>query len=245
MADQDREDDEKQRHDEQAEEDAALGGGHEDDAAKHEPESTESKALEADDADAPRKRPGGRPARSRAAQRRQPPEGSVAKSLMLFVLIVGGLIIAFVFLGQGGDNGNPAAPPSPKWAAGQTVDLELTLVASDAKDLACSSPKTISGKQCAFESPSKATTPAVTDDKKLFKPYTTTDRVQIIGAGLWSEPSMAPAKLPNSRFSVKCKFTIDGKLENPGVRWNTEGPWYPQQSEWYAGSFNNCTVVPP
>jgi hypothetical protein len=258
MADKDREADEAKRRAEEEEEDEALAGeGGDQDEADDEGEADEpaekaeaaEKLEKAKEAPAPKviqakpERPA--PQRSaRLAQRRQPPKGSLAKSLMLFVIIVGGLIVVFAFISREEPNaGGPA--PAPKWTIGQTVDLELTVVPSDSKDLACSSAEDVGGKKCQFETPGKPYAPAQTDDKKILKPYTTTDRIQIIGAGLWAEPALDPAKLPNTRFSVKCKYKIEAKMKSPGIRWAGEGPWFPQTTDWNAGTFSGCTIAPP
>ncbi|HVY44747.1 MAG TPA: hypothetical protein VHB21_02665, partial [Minicystis sp.] len=215
MADTDREDDEAKRREEEEEEDAALTGKDRDEAAA-EAEAEEQAAREPAEPEAASAAPGGatakRPlAQRKLAERRSPPKGSLTKSLMLFVIIVGGLIVAFALIGREEPNANGPVP-APKWSTGQTVDLELTVVPSDAKDLACSSVEEIDGQKCEFSAPGKLQAPALTDEKKTFKPYTTTDRIQVIGAGLWSQPALAPNKLPNTRFSVKCKYKIEGKL---------------------------------
>jgi hypothetical protein len=256
MADKDREADESKRREEEEEDEALVGKAGVLDAGA---EKAEDKAD--DDADEPKVASAATkevsdakvvesasrvPAKRspRLAQRRQAPKGSLAKSLMLFVAIVGGLIVLFAIISRE-EPGATGPAPAPKWSVGQTVDLELTVVPSDSKDLACSSPEDIGGKKCQFETPGKAYAPAQTDDKKVLKPYTTTDRVQIIGAGLWSEPALEPTKLPNTRFSVKCKYKIESKMKSPGIRWAGDGPWYPQQTDWHAGSFSGCTILPP
>jgi hypothetical protein len=165
--------------------------------------------------------------------------GSLGKSMILFVIIVGGLAAAFAFLGKE-ENGVPAAP---KWTAGQTVDLEVTLVASDKRDLSCAAPDELSGKHCAFEGQNKPWTKSDNnDDKKLLKPYTTTDHIQFLGAGLWSDPALSGA-LPTARFSVKCKYKVDGKVGKSGIRWASDGPWY-DAADLYTGSVSDCKMVP-
>jgi hypothetical protein len=179
----------------------------------------------------------------RRAGRRPPPKGgSLGKSLMLFVILIGGLAFLFLFLGRE-DQSQSGPQVAPKWKVGQVVDIEVTVVPTDAKDLACASQTSVNGRSCEFETPQKARAETSTDDKKVFKPYTTTDRVQVIGAGLWGEPALAAGKLPATRFSVKCKYTVEGKLKGHAIRWNGEGPWYPQNGEWNAGSFSDCKIV--
>lgn len=192
---------------------------------------------------APSARPAQKPAR-RAAGPAAPPKGGFGKSVLLFVFIVGGLAAAFALLGR--EEGGGAPPSAPKWNVGQVVDVEITLVASDARDLRCAGADEIAGRHCAFESTTKpwSKTSDNNDDKKLLRPYTTVDRVQFVAAGLWSDPALK-AQLPSARFSVKCKYTIEGKMKRPSISWAADGPWYDQNNDWYSGSVSNCTVVSP
>jgi hypothetical protein len=82
---------------------------------------------------------------------------------------------------------------------------------------------------------------SVTDDKLLLKPYTTVDRIQFTAAGLWTDPAMAPDKLPATRFTVKCKYKVEGKLPTLGVRWEQVGQWF-SNADWYAGSVSDCKL---
>jgi hypothetical protein len=188
------------------------------------------------------KRPAGaagvKGARKPVAPARPRTSGAMVKTLILFVIILGGLGAALYLLNPG--DGGPAA--APKWNTGQTVDVEITLVSTDSKDLACASTEEIAGRKCEFETQTKPRPKAEGDDadKKLLKPYTTTDRVQFLAAGIWSEPALK-GKLPTSRFSVKCKYTVEGKVKKPGVRWSTD--WYDPGGDWYAGVVSGCSVV--
>jgi hypothetical protein len=165
--------------------------------------------------------------------------GSMVKTMILFLIILGGLGAAFLFLSP--PDGGPA--PAPKWNNGQVIDVEITLVHTDSKDLACASTEEIAGRKCEFETQTKPRPKAEGDDadKKLLKPYTTTDRVQFLAAGMWSDPALKN-KLPTARFSVKCKYTVEGKIKQPGIRWSTE--WYTPGGDWYAGIVSGCSVVP-
>jgi hypothetical protein len=177
----------------------------------------------------------GRPAPQPAAQQ----GSSLGKSMILFVVIIGGLAAGFAILGRE----EQQAPAKPKWSVGQTVDVEITLVKSDKNDLACSSTEEVGGKHCAFEAMNKPWSKgSTTDDKALLKPYTTTDRIQFTAAGVWSDPALATS-IPPSRFSLKCKYKVEGTLKNLAVRWDPAGQWFPQ-NEWFAGSVSDCKVVP-
>lgn len=193
-----------------------------------------------DDDDVPSERDAKKaePARQRAAI---PTQGgtSFSRNMILFVVGLGVIGAAFAYLGQETQQG-PA--PAPKWQVNQTVDVELTLVASDSTDLACAASNEVAGKHCQFESQAKAWPNPTTDDKLLLKPYTTTNGIELAAAGLWSEEALAPAKLPKTRFSVKCKYKVEGKLTTPSVRWKSDGPWFTAKSDWYAGTVSGCTL---
>jgi hypothetical protein len=163
--------------------------------------------------------------------------GSLGKSVMLFFVIVIGLGAGFAILGRETQVDN-----RPKWKVGDTADVEITLVKSDRQDLACAATEEVAGKHCAFEAMNKPWTKGnASDDKQILKPYTTVDRVQFTAAGLWADPSMQPDKLPTTRFTVKCKYKVEGKLPNVGVRWEQTGQWFPN-TDWYAGSVTDCKV---
>jgi hypothetical protein len=164
--------------------------------------------------------------------------GSLGKSMILFVVIVAGLAAAFALLGQESSTG----PAAPKWKVGDSPDLELTLVADDKKNLACATPDELGGARCAFEDKAKPRPAADSaDDKKLLKPYTTVDHVQILAAGVWSDPALA-GTLPTTRFSVKCKYKVEGKMKAASIRWASDGPWY-DSKDLYTGSISGCKLV--
>jgi len=181
------------------------------------------------------------PKAAKSAVRRAPPPttASLGKSITMFVVVVGTLAVGFALLGQ--ERGGGAK--GPNWKVGQTVDLEITLVASDKRELSCASSEEIAGRHCGFEAANKPWSKDTTqDDKKTFRPYTSTDNNQFVAAGLWSEPALA-GNLPASRFSVKCKYTIEGKLKAPTFHW--ESGWEGQpRGEMFAGLLSNCTLQP-
>jgi hypothetical protein len=168
------------------------------------------------------------------------PSGSLGKSVALFFVIVIGLGAGFAILGRE----PPQEVSKPKWKVGEMADVEVTLVRSDRQDLACASAEEVAGKHCAFEAQNKPFGKGdPNDDKTILKPYTTMDRVQFTAAGLWVDPGMAPDKLPATRFSVKCKYKVEGSLKNVAVRWEQTGQWYPQ-NDWYAGTISDCKLTP-
>jgi hypothetical protein len=100
----------------------------------------------------------------------------------------------------------------------------------------------VAGAHCAFEEKAKAWSKGDSaDDKKLLKPYTTTDHVQVLASGLWSDPGMT-GTLPAVRFSVKCKYKVEGKVKTAAIRWASDGPWY-DSKDLYTGSISACKLV--
>jgi hypothetical protein len=218
-----------------------------DDKAEVPDAADEKKASDAEEAPAP---PAAKPARSGkqrtatkgARGRAAPPpqSSSLGKSMILFGLIIGGLAVAFAILGREEQQG----PARPKWKAGDTPEVEITLVRNDKQELSCASADEMGGKHCAFEAMNKPWSKGDSaDDKKLLKPYTTTDRVQFVAAGVWSEPALAPDKIPATRFSLKCKLKVEGTLKSVAVRWESTGQWFPG-TDWYAGSVSDCKITP-
>lgn len=174
-------------------------------------------------------------------KRAQPPSSaSLGKSMVLFVVVVGTLAAGFALLGQERGGGGPRGPA---WKPGQTVDVEITLVAGDKRELNCAATDEVNGRHCSFETPQKVWGKGDPgDDKKTLRPYTSTDNVQFVAAGLWSEPALA-GTLPTTRFSVKCKYTVEGKLKSPTFHW--ESGWEGQpRGEMLAGLLSGCTLVP-
>ncbi|MFT3769706.1 MAG: hypothetical protein QM820_30075 [Minicystis sp.] len=215
--------------------------------AKAEDTGEEEAPAKAKAAAKPAAKAGGKPAAKRAgakgARRAAPPPqqgASLGKSMILFVVIIGGLAAGFALLGSE----KHQEQAKPKWKVGDVADVEITLVKNDRQDLACASADEINGKHCGFEANNKPWSKGDNaDDKKLLKPYTTTDRVQFAAAGVWSEPALSGDKLPATRFSVKCKYKVEGMLKAMSVRWESTGQWF-AGNDWYAGSVSDCKIVP-
>lgn len=163
----------------------------------------------------------------------------VVKNAILFVTIVGGLALGVAVFSR--EPGSSAT--APKWKEGDVVPVEVTVVSTDKRDLACASDKEVAGRRCQFEAKNKPLAGGPTaDDDKLLQPYTTveSERTQFLGAGLWT--SLKDQKLPNVRFTAKCKLTVEGKLKSHAIRWSNDGPWYDQSNNWFAGLLHECTI---
>jgi hypothetical protein len=132
------------------------------------------------------------------------------------------------------------------WTIGDEVEVEITLVAADRRNLACAAPNEVAGKRCAFETvpEEKRSDRGDHDEAVLLRPYTTTDRRSLLAAGLWNESALA-GSLPKERFSVRCTFSIEGAVPNPSVRWSANGTFIPSEEEWHAGRVEGCALVAP
>ncbi len=248
----DRDDEEKDKKTEEAaveeaEEKAADAGEKDDDDDDDEEEDEEEEAKPAPEpvVKAVTANPGaakpGAVKRAPATLARTPAarkSGSLGKSMILFLIIVGGLAAGFILLGDA----NNAGPAAPKWKTGDTADLDITLDPKDKIKLACAAPDEIGGAHCAFEAQTKPWSKGDSaDDKKLLKPYTTVDHVQILASGLWTDPALT-GTLPTSRFTVKCKFKVEGKAKSSWMRWDVDGAWN-EVKDIYAGAISGCKLV--
>jgi hypothetical protein len=142
-------------------------------------------------------------------------------------------------------------PPPRTFSEGQDVDVAITLVSTDAKALACASPKEVSGRHCEFSSktekwnkPSTTGRPPAAD---TLAPYKTTDDILLLIPGLFSEQALRERLAidpPNFgaehiRFVANCKMHIEGKFEEVEVRWAPSGPWQTQRDAWF-GPVTGC-----
>jgi hypothetical protein len=189
------------------------------------------------------------------------------------ILIGGiGLLLAFDLL----SNTDLIAPAPRKHAtsgyqAGQDVDVSITLVTTDSKQLACASPDAVAGHHCEFESRTqKWSKPQESDHpspRDILAPYKTTDDVLYLVGGLFSDPALQkrlsidpPTMGEHARFVANCKLHLDGKMEKFDVRWSTPGQpgvrvvpaddgerekwqraWQPQSDTW-VGTVSGCTL---
>ncbi|MEZ4301527.1 MAG: hypothetical protein R3B70_41720 [Polyangiaceae bacterium] len=215
---------------------AASDDGDDGDDGADEPEEAAAKAPPVTKAAPPA---AAKPPAAGAAPPRPAPSAGLGKSVGLFVAVVGGLSLAMLVLGSERGGGGPQAP---KWSDGQTVDVDITLVSTDRQDLACASGTELKGLHCGFEAPNKRWTKGdPNDDSKTLRPYSTTNAINFFAAGVWSQPALAPDKLPGTRFAVKCKLTIAGKMPRADVRWH-EGEGWNNVTDWYTGSVSDCKI---
>lgn len=173
-------------------------------------------------------------------------EGGKSSSTVILVPLGLALVMAlgFAFLRQ---NEQPAgaadAPGKAPFNVGQSVDVQVTLVAADQENLSCAAAGEVAGKHCAFEAKDKPWSKG-DDPKTVLQPFTTTDKRTLLATGMFSEPPLNDkTKLPADRFSVKCKFNVEGKLGKTQVRWNKTANWRNVNEELPVGTLTGCTVV--
>jgi hypothetical protein len=106
---------------------------------------------------------------------------------------------------------------------GATRMVELTLVASDKRGLACASDKVVEGLRCGHKSDSRAVG-AAPDDPTLLQPYFTTSKELLFGAGLWLAPVLEEP-LPGGRFTVVCNFHVTGVTRSAAIRFAPDAPF--------------------
>ena len=175
--------------------------------------------------------------------------GFSLRNVLVFGGLVALLLAAFGVLGnrdQGGPNN------APKWKLNEPVDVEITLVASDANDLGCAMEGDVKGLHCAFSTVNAKHPAAGTarDDEKLLQPYSTTNKQNFLAAGVWQQvdtkdPAALDAKvkaLANPRFSLTCKFTPRERAKTAKVQWKPGSDWGPGDG-WFVGDVKDCKLA--
>src|SRR5512133_1040870 len=156
--------DEQEPGDDQDEEAAeernpAPGEGEADEDEADEPEADEPPAKDEKPQAEPEKaaasakkkaaKPGAGALKGRPGAKPPTPRASPTRSILLYALLIGGIALAFAYLGQQGGGGDTEIP-QPTWKEGDVVDVTITLVTTDLKDLGCASDEEVKGLHCAF-----------------------------------------------------------------------------------------------
>lgn len=125
---------------------------------------------------------------------------------------------------------------------GTTIMARITLVTSDREDLACASPRAVSGYRCAFE---KDTNVATTATTKWLAPYMTESHEMFLLPSLFEqaslkaryekEPPTTSSRSALRRFTAICKLRLIEKISGVQVRWvKTDTMSPPDNTAWVA-----------
>jgi hypothetical protein len=174
--------------------------------------------------------------------------GISMRNVLVFGALVVLLLAGFGVLGTR-DAGGPNN--APRWKLNEPVDVELTLVASDASDLNCAMEGEVAGLHCGFTA-ANAKNPAAQgsrDDAKLLQPYSTTTRQNFLASGVWMQPDTKDAaaldakikSMQNPRFSLSCKFIPRGRAKTAKVQWKPGSDWNTGDG-WYIGEVKDCKL---
>jgi hypothetical protein len=209
----------------------ALEASTEGDTATDEP----SPAVEDDDAPVPaRAAPAAKAPSSYVTPTRAAPKASGwPKEVVVLGMVLSGIGGALAF------NTMPMWNPKAAAAIGKPQTVEVTLVAADKTNLACSSDAVVDGLHCGFGADGKKW--AGEAGSGVLQPFTTTDKKSILGAGLWDDAALK-GKLPSARFRARCDFTPAGEIAAPKVRW-APGAFKDAPGGWRAGRLSSCTIL--
>jgi hypothetical protein len=166
----------------------------------------------------------------------------------IVIWIVGGLFV-FALYSQTFYTRPP--PPPRVFQENSDVDINVTLISPDAKNLACASAEDLKGYHCEFQGrtekwnkPSTSGRGALLD---TLAPYKTTDDYLFLIPALFSQDALRERLVidpPNGsaehiRFVANCRMHIEGQLKQVDVRWATTGAWQPQHDVW-VGTVTGC-----
>lgn len=144
-------------------------------------------------------------------------------------------------------------------AVGRTVDVGITLVTADARDLACASNETVGGARCLYDESGALREGLPVGDEagrstEVLAPYMTTDNVLFLVPGLFAEPAIAKrfAEEPPTvgrdrlkRFTAQCRMKIEGRAKDLAVRWEPTAAFGPQADGAWVGRISNCSIDTP
>ncbi len=180
----------------------------------------------------------------------------LSPEIIVFMVVISITSAIYLFL----NTREPARPdlrvtPTGDLAVGKTIDISVTLVTADQRDLACAADDMVGTAHCAFNMMSRpftlpsGETPTKPDD--IIQPFMTTDNVLFLIPGLWQEPAIAAraATEPYTkwerdqlhRFAATCKLSIQGKLDKFKTRWQLMAPFGDGSNAW-VGRLSGCKV---
>lgn len=173
------------------------------------------------------------------------------------VWTLGTLVLFLIFTAIFPDIG--VRKTSRRLAVGRTIDASITLVASDAKDLACASNDEVAGAKCLYDAGGNARAALATGDapgrsERILAPYMTTDNVLFLVPGLFAEPAVAkryeeePTTMnrdSSRRFTARCRLKLEGRVNDVAVRWTQQAAFGPRPEGAWVGRVSACSIGTP
>jgi hypothetical protein len=167
------------------------------------------------------------------------------------------LVLFLIFTAIFPDIGVRKTPRS--LGAGRTVDVGITLVTADSRDLACASDETVAGARCLYDAKGTLRDGLPTGDEAgraadVLAPYMTTDNVLFLVPGLFAEPAIAKrfAEEPPTvsrdrlkRFTAHCQLKIEARAKDLAVRWEPTAAFGPQPDGAWVGRVSSCSIEAP
>ena len=141
-------------------------------------------------------------------------------------------------------------------AVGRTIDVSITLVTSDVRDLACAADDEVGGARCLFDASGNVRAELATADEtgrsaRVLAPYMTTDNVLFLIPGLFAEPAVAKryAEDPPTvdrdrlrRFTARCQLKLEGRVKDVAVRWTQQAAFGPRPEGAWVGKVSDCSI---
>lgn len=124
---------------------------------------------------------------------------------------------------------------SPSFHPGAIVDVDISLVSSDAQDLSCSWDRSAGGHACGYRDGGRTVQPHGT-----LIPTVTADRKTLLVPGLFREPEVAArvagdvglARDAQQRFVVRCRVRVLEQLSGVQVRFAAGAAFEPPSKQW-------------
>jgi hypothetical protein len=126
------------------------------------------------------------------------------------------------------------------WRVGNTRTVEITIVRTDRTNLGCASDQGIAGLRCGYRRDLREAAVSAPDDPRVLQPFNTVGSELLLGANLWVSLD-AKKPLPDARFTVACRFRIEGLMSPVSIRFDRTAAFAPTAKAIPAGTLTECT----
>lgn len=169
------------------------------------------------------------------------PRRSAAALLMpsVLTLLSIGIVLWLIFAWSG--YSTKYSQSTEGWKLNSTKMIEITVVAEDRVNLACSSDITIGGVHCGYRNNRQQWGGEPKNDSQVLQPFNTVANELFLGAGLWTSPAL-PKQLPGTRFTVMCNYKVLGAAKSVSLRWAPKGSFDPLKSSVAVGALSDCVI---